>query len=104
MKKVPVHIWAKQYESSTPIAGARITDITTGESWRTGRDGYARAEVEPGRVLTLVFSKVGMPSVQGASVTVPEEGLTGENKEMTLQVPGKLLYHVLMAAFGGPRP
>src|SRR5205085_5143546 len=39
MKKVPVHIWAKQYETSAPLADARLTDLTTGETWRTGRDG-----------------------------------------------------------------
>lgn len=101
VKKVPVDIWAKRYETSAPIEGAEIIDLPTGEHWTTGKDGYAHAMVEPGRTLTLVFNKSSMHQ-QTASVEVPAEGLVGHDKEITFQVSGKLLSTVLMAAFGKP--
>lgn len=103
-KKVPVHVFAKQYENSKPLAGAGITDIETGEKWVTDRHGYAKFEAEAGRRLSLKFNKAGFPEAQTASVTVPEEGLTGHDHEITLQVPGKKLYKALRAALGKPKP
>jgi hypothetical protein len=103
-KKVLVNVWAKQYETSRPIAEAEILDMETGESWHTGDDGYAQLFVEPGRSLSLTFNKQNFPSVQTGTVIVPPEGLTGENKEITLQVPGKYLYNTLRAVFGKPAP
>ena len=98
-----VTVWAKQYENSKPIADADITDAATGEHWRTDKNGYAQLEVEPGRRLTLTFNKKSFPALQTATVTVPREGLTGEDREITFQVPGKKLYKALRAVFGKPK-
>jgi hypothetical protein len=102
-KKVLVRIWAKQYENSRPLADAEITDMHTGESWRTGADGYAEAEVEAGRTLSLKFNKASYPEVQAGSVKVPAGGLKSENREITLQVPGSKLYKALRVALGSPK-
>lgn len=102
-KKTLVKIWAKSYETSKPIADAEITDIVTGEKWRTGKDGYAEAHVAPGRILSLKFNKASHPGVQTATVTVPADGLKGEDREITLQVPGKKLYKALRVALGKPK-
>lgn len=99
--KVKVDIFAKQYESSKPLEG-EITDIATGDKWRTDETGYAHIEVEAGRKLSLCFNKAGYPPVQTATVDVPEGGLTGEDKEITLQVPGAKLYKALRLALGKP--
>jgi hypothetical protein len=103
MKKVPVTVWVKQYETSKPIADADITDMSTGERWRTDKDGYAHLDVEPGRKLTLKFNKASFPPVQTATVTVPPHGLKGDDHEITFQVPGRKLYKALRAVFGKPK-
>lgn len=103
-KKVPVHVFAKQYETSMPLSGAEITDIPTGETWKTDKDGYAKFEVEAGRRLSLKFNKASFPEAQTASVTVPKDGLTGHDHEITLQVPGRKLYKALRTAIGKPKP
>jgi len=36
--RVPVQIWVKHYESFKPLAGAKITDIVTGEVTHTNHD------------------------------------------------------------------
>ncbi|MEZ0224875.1 MAG: hypothetical protein ACAH83_10000 [Alphaproteobacteria bacterium] len=102
-KKVLVSVWAKQYETSKPIADGEVVDMETGEKWRTDKAGYAQLQVEPGRKLTLKFNKASFPPVQTASVVVPENGLSGENHEITLQVPGKKLYEALKLALGRPK-
>lgn len=103
MKKTLVTVWAKQYENSKPIADADIIDMSTGEKWHTDKNGYAQLHVEPGRVLTLKFNKASFPVVQTATVKVPEEGLSGDDHEITLQVPGKKLYHALRTVLGKPK-
>jgi hypothetical protein len=95
-----VNVWAKQYETSRPIAEAEIIDLETGESWVTGDDGYTQLSVFPGRSLSLKFNKLNFPSVQTGTVIVPPEGLVGENNEITLQVPGNYLFKALRLAFG----
>jgi hypothetical protein len=102
-KKVLVKIWAKCYEDSRPIADADITDIETGERWRTGKDGYAEAQVEPGRLLSLKFNKASWPAAQTASVRVPPKGLDGPDREITFQVPGRRLYKALRVVLGKPK-
>jgi len=101
---VHVDIWAKEYETRRAIGGAEITDLATGERWTTGADGYARLMVDPGRTLTLAFSKAGYPRVQTSTVQVPEEGLTGADNEITMQVVNSKLEKVLMWAIGKPKP
>jgi hypothetical protein len=96
--KVKVDIFAKNYETSKPLEG-NVTDIATGDTWRTDKTGYAHIEVEAGRKLNLVFNKI----VQTATVKVPDSGLTGEDKEITLQVPGAKLYKALRVAIGKPK-
>lgn len=102
--KVPVDVWAKEYETRRTIERAEITDLATGQSWTTGKDGYARLMVEPGRKLTLAFNKAGYPGVQTSTVKVPRQGLTGPDHEITLQVVNSKLEKALMWAFGKPKP
>lgn len=101
--KAMVRVWAKQYETFQPVAGARLTDIPTGETVVTGPDGYAELSVEAGRVLTLKLEKNGLAATQTASVIVPPEGLMDPFHEITLQAPGLWLYRILMFAFGRPK-
>lgn len=101
---MPVRVWAKQYETFQPIAGAKVIDIPTGESAVTGLDGYADFAAVPGRVLALKLEKPGLATLQTASIAVPPEGLTGAKHEITLQAPGMWLYRILMGAFGWPKP
>lgn len=105
--KVPVVVWAKNYrfsERTRPIAHAMIVDLETGDSWQTDRNGYANFRAEPGRKLSLRFSKEEFPSVQTATVTVPETGLAGEDEEITFQVPAMRLYKALRFLTRHPNP
>lgn len=107
MKSKPValvEVWAKRYETFRPVGGAEIVDLRTGERWRTGADGYAHLRVETGRTLCLAFNKAGFPDTQTATVTVPEQGLTGPDNEITLQAPSRGLYRLLRLAVGKPKP
>lgn len=103
VKDVPVNVWVKQYETGKPLINSKVVDLATGEAWKTGLDGYARLKVSPGRVLTLVLRQKGYPDTQTASVTVPPEGLTDVNDEITLQVAGRALYKLLRLGVGKPK-
>lgn len=114
-----VNIWASWFEAEAipgvnpgdeynpkgdrNIGGGTITNLQTGEKYKTGNDGYAKIHAIPGSKLTLLFNKKGYSKVQSGTVVVPEEGLVGDENEMTLQVPSKLLGDVLVGAVGKPR-
>ena len=101
-KEVPVKVWVKQYETGTPVKNAKVIDLATGDSWKTGKDGYAHLSVAPGRTLTLALHKALCPDIQTASVTVPPEGLTDLNNEITIQAAGSFLYKLLRLGIGKP--
>jgi|GEM_PF-6961725 len=102
-----VDMWTMCYnslsdkDSERAIPYATVTDLHTGEQWVSGKDGYIKTNLEVGRKLSLMFNaSAEYPDTQTATVTVPKEGLTGRDNEITFQVPSDWLYHVLKKSFG----
>lgn len=98
-----VQVFAKEFHGG-PIAGASVFDMETWREWKTGADGYVSIPAAPGQQLTLLFNHKSYPAVQTGTVTVPKEGMTGDNHEVTFEVPSETLYETLLLAFGAPKP
>ena len=101
-KKALVEVFAKEFHGP-PIADASVTDLHSGKVWKTNASGYVGIESAPGEKLTLMFQGGKYPDVQTGTIIVPPKGLTGEDNEITFEVPSRGLYKALLFAFGGPK-
>jgi hypothetical protein len=106
---VPVNIWVCCYEEALlnnglkmGIEDAEVTDLKTGEVFTTDRYGYVKTRMKPGRKLILKGHKTGYGNLQTSTIVVSENGQVGLDNEITLQIPGAIIWFAIMTAFGAP--
>ena len=104
--EVPVEIRAHAFERfGRPIAGAWVSvREQPGLRLCTGRDGRVQMFVAPGSTVTAIGEHRGCQAIQTATIVVPEDGLVGDQKALTLQVPLALTFGVLRRLLTRPRP
>lgn len=103
--EAPVEIRAHAFERfGRPIAGAwvRVRE-RPGLRLCTGRDGRVRVFMAVGSTVTAFVEHRACQAIQTASVVVPEHGLVGVQRALTLQVPLALTFKLLKALLTRPR-
>ncbi|MEZ4452693.1 MAG: carboxypeptidase-like regulatory domain-containing protein [Nannocystaceae bacterium] len=105
-RPVPVEIRAHAFEQfGRPLARARVTIVERPEvDLRTDREGRAVIDAHVGEVLTARLARDRYQSIQASSVVVPDEGLVGADRAITLQVPLGVTFRLLRALLVEPRP
>lgn len=104
--EVPVEIRAHAFERfGAPIAGAWVTlRERPGLRLCTGRDGRVRVFAAAGSTVTAIGEHRGCQAIQTATVVVPADGLCGDQRALTLQVPLALTFRALRRLLTRPRP
>lgn len=88
-----------------PLAGAWVRlHERPGLRLRTGRDGRVQVFVAAGSTVTAIGERLGCQTIQTATVTVPADGLCGDQAALTLQVPLALTFRLLRGLLTRPRP
>lgn len=106
MREVPVEIRAHAFERfGAPLAGAWIAvRERPGLRLRTDRDGRVHLTAMVGTPLTAVAMARGLQTIQSGTALVPADGLVGDERALTLQVPWALTFRVLRRLLTRPRP
>lgn len=99
--QVPVTGYAKAFVGSERIADATITILERNQKITTDRFGRFEFCAKPAEKLTLVLEKHGNSAyhnyhtTQSATFTVAATGLSGNQQEITFQVPRIITYRLL---------
>ncbi|KAL6077106.1 Carboxypeptidase regulatory-like domain-containing protein [Balamuthia mandrillaris] len=96
---VPVEVYARSFLPGWGIEDAEVRVLEMPDIvLKTKKGGLTSFMAPVGSNITLVLTKWSYHSVQTSTVTVPPGGLTGKQKQMTLQVPDKLTFFFLQQA------
>lgn len=99
----PVQVLA--YELITgPLANMKIILLETNETWTTDANGLFNGNFSVGAQLTFFAPETFLlHATQGATVVVPDEGLSTPFTRVVLQIPSKIAYALLTAVSPGKK-